>query len=289
MCAVIEDGMQTTDQVRDCTKASSSCGGCRPMVTAIVQYALRHGKEALAATTPPVCGCTDVSHELLKASIADHSYSNKNEVKVALGWKSLSGCPTCTAAIQYYSELYHPEAAKQNFSNGTDESCSDLSVGVYPDKGAGIDAEFDSRLIGQELQSSCGSLSFPSPVRAAITSSLRNPAGVLVHDIGITGAPAGWELYAGGHSELPVKQGQLVGIAETDKDAVMLSVSCLQLYRERAEYGEPLWKWIEREGIVEIREMLFDGNYQLDLVDRAEASAITKKNEERLGESICSN
>ncbi|KRE25168.1 nitrite reductase large subunit NirB [Paenibacillus sp. Soil522] len=289
MCAVIEDGLQTTEQVRDCTKASSSCGGCRPMVAAVVQYALRHGKEALAATAPPVCGCTDVSHEMLKASIAAHSYSNMNEVKTALGWKSISGCSICTSAIDYYSALYHSEAAKQNYSNSTDESCNDLSVGVHPDKEARIDAKFDSRLLGRELQSYYDGLPFPSPVRAAVTSSLRNPAGVLVHDIGITGAPAGWEIYAGGHSELPVKQGQLVGIAESDNDAVMLSVSCLQLYRERADYGEPLWKWIEREGIVEIREMLFDGDYRMDLVDRAEASAITKKNEERLGESICGN
>lgn len=290
MCAVIEDGMQTTEQVRDCTKASSSCGGCRPMVAAIVQYALRHGKDALAATASPVCSCTDVSHEMLKASIAANSFSSSNEVMKALGWKSLSGCNTCSSAIDYYLALYNPEAAKQDFSNLATRSCNDLSVGVNPDIEHGIGAdEYDTRSLAKELQSYSGGLPYPSPVRAAITSSIRNRAGVLVHDIGITGAPAGWEIYAGGHSELPVKQGQLVGIAESDKLAVMLSVSCLQLYRERADYEEPLWKWVEREGIVEIREMLYDVDYRQELVDRAEASSITGKIEERLGESICGN
>jgi nitrite reductase (NADH) large subunit len=258
------------------------------MVEAIVQYALRHGKEALAAAAPPVCGCTVVSHEMLKSSMADRSYASSNEVKAALGWNNLSGCPTCNSAIRYYLALYHPETAKQSFPFDTDESMSDITVGVHPGKNAVIDAGFDSQLLGRELESYCDGLPFPSPVRAVVTSSIRNPAGVLVHDIGITGAPAGWEIYAGGHSEIPVKQGQLLGIAETDKDAIMLAVSCLQLYRERADYGEPFWKWIERAGIVEIREMLFDGNYRLELVERAEASAGSENIEERLGESICS-
>ncbi|MEV5028075.1 nitrite reductase large subunit NirB [Paenibacillus sp. LPE1-1-1.1] len=286
MCAVIEEGMQTTEQVRDCTKASSSCGGCRPMVAAIVQYALKHGKEGMASAADPVCGCTDVSHAALKAAIADRLSADLTGLKEDLGWNRVSGCPTCSSAIQYYESLYHPAHAQKDYYNTEHNG---LTLNVRNDLIQAISSEYNSHAIGTELENYCGSLQYPVAVKAAITSGIHKPAGVLVHDLGITGAPAGWEIYIGGHSEHPVKQGQLIGIADSDEIALALSVSCLQLYRERADHGEPLWKWIEREGIVEIREMVFDEDYRQELVERTEASTARLNNAERLGEEICGN
>lgn len=289
MCAVIEDGMQTTEQVRDCTKASSSCGGCRPMVAAIVQYALKHGKEGMAAAAEPICSCTEVSHAALKTAISESSISNLVNLKTDLGWNRFSGCSVCSSAIRYYSALYHPSHEQEDFQSTSRIMQNSLSVGVSSSLIHDITSEYDSRSIGADLEQYCNGLQYPSTLKAAITSGMHNPAGVLVHDLGITGAPAGWEIYIGGHAEHPVKQGQLIGIADSDKLALALSVSCLQLYRERADYGEPLWKWIEREGIVEIREMIFDADYRLELVERTEASVARLKNAERLGEGICGN
>ncbi|WP_169081464.1 nitrite reductase large subunit NirB [Paenibacillus sp. PL91] len=287
MSAVTQEGLQTTDQVRDHTKASSSCGGCRPMVAAIVQYALSLGKESVKAAIPPICGCTDVSHELLKEAIKADSQSTIQEIKTALGWKKQSGCSVCNSALSYYSALYHPQASYQGSNNDAYSGFSLVTVPVSPVIINGSLEPFDALSLGSELQSCCESLPFPVPVKAAITASMHHPAGVLVHDIGITGAPAGWEIYAGGHAEHPVKQGQLIAIAETEALALTVSLSCLQLYRENAEYDEPLWKWLERAGIIEIREMLLDSSCQMELTGRAQAAALVKQSVEGLGESIC--
>jgi nitrite reductase (NADH) large subunit len=287
LCAVIEDGLQTTEQIRERTKASSSCGGCRPMVEAIVQYALRHGNEAAHAAIIPICSCTEAGHVALKAAISAYSSLSFSDIMTNLDWKTAAGCSACISAYYYYSVLYHPHSTKLDTAVAADIRRNELKVRIHSNLVTDTFEPYDSSIIGGELQKYCGNMLFPTPVKAAITSGIHNPAGVLVSDIGITGAPAGWEIYAGGHSEHPVKQGQLIGIADSDTLATSLSVSCLQLFRERAAYGEPLWKWMEREGIVEIREMILDADYRIELLERAEASTARKNNEERLGEEIC--
>jgi nitrite reductase (NADH) large subunit len=289
MRAVIEDGLQTPEQVRDCTKASSSCGGCRPMMEAVVRYALRNGKEGLSSAAPPVCSCTELNHEMLKASIAQRKFSDISETMLSLGWKKPLGCEICQSSIRYYIELFHPELSIQEASSSKVVKYNSISVGIKTSEDAAKGDVYNSRYLGETLRKVWEPLSLPYPVKASITSGINNPAGVLVHEIGITGAPAGWEIYAGGHAEHPVKQGQLVGIAETDTQAVELAVSCIQLYRERACYGEAMWKWIDREGIVELREMLFDLDFRQELVDRAVGADMPNKIEERLGEGICGN
>lgn len=288
MCAVLEDGLETCDQVRDRTKASSSCGGCKPMVAAIVNYALKHGKEAMLASAPPVCGCTDLSHEQLKTAAAAGDFSNKEEAMLALGWRSKSGCGECAPSMEYYLSLWKPANPAAALS-ARGESPVGLSVGIVSDDEHERNEGYDSQSLGTELYKVGESLTFPAPMRAIVTSGLHNPAGVLVHDIGITGAPAGWEVYAAGHAENPVKQGQLIGVAESDEEALELSAACLQLYRERADYGEPMWKWMEKEGIVEIREMLYDSAYRKELTGRIRVVEAAAASEERFGERICSN
>ncbi|MGG1633082.1 nitrite reductase large subunit NirB [Paenibacillus sp. NRS-1760] len=289
MCAVIEDGLQTLEQVRDRTKASSSCGGCRPIVAAIVHYSLQHGKGALEAAVPPICSCTDTSHEMLKQYIAANQTSTIHELKTTLGWKSFSGCNVCSSALQYYLELYHPETTIRDRNITAECSFNVDTAPTNPDLISGLHAEFDSVSLRSELQSCCASLLFPAPVKAAITSSIQYPVGILVHDIGITGAPAGWEIYAGGHAEHPVKQGQLIAVAESNMQALALSAALLQLYRENAEFGERMWKWVERAGIIDIREIILDSRCQVELNRRAQLAAAAQQRMEGLGEGICSN
>ncbi|MCA0754304.1 nitrite reductase large subunit NirB [Paenibacillus sp. N4] len=288
MCAVLEDGLETCDQVRDRTKASSSCGGCKPMVAAIVKYALKHGKDAMLASAPPICGCTDLSHEQLKAAVAEGDFAHKEEAMLALGWRSKSGCDECGPSMEYYLSLWQPANPAAAAASGRGASPTGLSVGIVANDEHERKEGYDSQSLGTELYHVGESLTFPVPMRAVVTSGLHNPAGVLVHDIGITGAPAGWEVYAAGHAENPVKQGQLIGIAESDEEALELSAACLQLYRERADYGEPMWKWMEKEGIIEIREMLFDSGYRKELTGRIRVVEAAAASEERFGERICS-
>ncbi len=291
MCAVIEEGMQTTEQVRDCTKASSSCGGCKPVVAAIVQYALKHGSAARAAA-PPICGCTNLNHEQLKEEIAAGGYLSRKETLLALGWSRPEGCERCVDAVRYYVSLnggaYEEEfASKERVSHIT----SGLAVNIATSEDAAGGADEEARLLGAELYRAGEGAFFPSPhLRAAVASGLNKPAGVLVHDIGITGSPAGWEIYAAGHAENPVKQGQLLAIVDSSEEALTLAKACLQLYREQAEYGEPTWKWLERIGILDIREALFDWDYRTALAGRLSGKKTDRAAlEERAGERLCTH
>ncbi|OMF38406.1 hypothetical protein BK133_02470 [Paenibacillus sp. FSL H8-0548] len=290
MCAVMEDGLQSVEQVRDRTKASSSCGGCRPMVEAIVRYALSHDREAGALIISPICSCAEISHDMLKAYMKTTHDHSINKIREELGSIRLGECSLCLSAIRYYSALYYPNSKEVNaaIAGGTKRGRNHFSVDVHSGSEKDTDAHFHSSYVGSQLKYYCTDLPFPAPVRAAVASSIHISAGVLVHDVGICGSPAGWEVYAGGHAEHPVKQGQLIGIADSDRLAVELFISCLQLYRENAEFGEPLWKWIEREGLANIRESVLDLDYRIELVEQA-AATITNKSDERLGESLCGN
>lgn len=279
MCAVLENGLNTAEQVRDKTKASSSCGGCRPMVSAVVRFALRSGKDGAQATEPAICGCTTVGHQALKTAIQSHSFTNAQSVRLALNWGKMNGCRLCNNAIHYYMELKHP----QSFTaiTGVDNRLTIHSASsAIMSQGEG----FNSVWLGEALRSMWSQASMPTPLKAAVSSGVKTPIGILVQDIGLTGSPSGWELYAGGHMELPVKQGQLIGIVESDMDALELSVACIQLYRERAYYGEPLWKWLERDGIVDIRELLLDLEARRELFDHANRPYLQLESTERIGE-----
>ncbi|RIX60158.1 NAD(P)/FAD-dependent oxidoreductase [Paenibacillus nanensis] len=258
--AVAEEGLETADQVRDRTKASSSCGGCRATVEAIVGFAKRSGAEGMAEKSVPMCGCTESAHHEVKEAIAnsDRGWRSPEEAVQALGWRNLSGCDTCMPAIRYYMSLKIVDAGRSLTGEIGRRSFIGLKINVAEDDGAGSPFGYDALCLGGELRRMGETLTFPYPVRAAAASGIHQAVGVLVHDIGLNGSPAGWEIYAAGHSENPVKQGQLLGLVETSGQALELAGACLQLYRERADFLEPMWKWVEREGIVEIREALFD-------------------------------
>lgn len=286
MNAVIDGGLRTYEQVREKTKASSSCGGCRPMVEAVLKYALRAGKDGAASAEPPICACTTTGHQALKESIARQPRATAQSIKESLNWTNVQGCRLCNKAIEYYKELIVP-----NFISFEDRvpasSFNKLSSTIVSTEHLVENSFYDAQRIGSKLQQVWNAVPMPAPVMASITSGPHAPAGVLVHDIGLTGAPAGWELYAGGHMEHPVKQGQLIGIVETDTDALELAVSCVQLYRESASYGEPMWKWMEREGITEIRELLLDLEYRQELVNKSALYGEVAAAEQRKDEAVC--
>ncbi|AJY77817.1 nitrite reductase large subunit NirB [Paenibacillus beijingensis] len=295
MCAVLEEGLSTADQVKERTRASGSCGGCRPMVEALVRHTLASGGSVTVRSADPVCDCTGLDHESLKEALLDAGCGTPAEAMSALGWNNEQGCPVCRPAIQYYLETMNHNGCGAAVSEGGTACAGGESIA-----GTGADAEggegrnvgvtvrfgvdesidfapYNAHAIGKELENSWSRLTLPASVRAVFSSGY--PAGVLVHDIGLTGSPAGWEVYAGGHAEHPVKQGQLIGTVETDEEARSLAAACLQLYREGARYDEPVWKWLERAGVLAVRESLLDPAFREELVQRQAASAAASKHE----------
>lgn len=85
VCAIKEQGLSTVAEIRQSTNASRSCGGCKPEVAELL--ALETGTD-VAAKPDPLCGCTELTHEAVVASIREMGLSYVREVMNVLGWKS---------------------------------------------------------------------------------------------------------------------------------------------------------------------------------------------------------
>ena len=87
------------------------------------------------------------------------------------------------------------------------------------------------------------------------------------------GIDRGWEIYVGGSSGRNVRSGQLLCVAETNEEAVGIISGFIQYYRETANYLERTWQWLDRVGIIHVREVLFDRELRRQLLERLEADA----------------
>lgn len=280
MHAVTDRNLQSTDEVKQLTRASGSCGGCRPMVDALVKHA-RSGKRGSqrAANTPvevPVCECTKLGHSSLKQAIA-HAVSQGchtiSDFMFLQDWKKPGGCMACRPALRYYLEMTGTENGDEPVQK-TWHHVTDADHGLY--QGVQVwmgDAEGSRmeaagiRRIGEWLRLRWQEVSLPYPVHAGVSDRLASSVSILVQGIGISASPAGWEVYLGGHADHPVREGQLIGVAEREEDVMQLVSACLQWYRQNGLYEEPLWKWVERTGVTSIREHVLDHDLQRELAE----------------------
>jgi nitrite reductase (NADH) large subunit len=280
MQAVTDRNLQSTDEVKQLTRASGSCGGCRPMVDALVKHA-RSGKRgsqraAITQGEIPVCECTKLGHSSLKQAIA-HAVSQGchtiSDFMLHQDWKKPGGCMACRPALRYYLEMTGTGNGDEPVQK-TWHHVSDADHGLY--QGVQVwmgDAEGSRmeaagiRRIGEWLRLRWQEVSLPYPVHAGVSDRLASSVSILVQGIGISASPAGWEVYLGGHADHPVREGQLIGVAEREEDVMQLVSACLQWYRQNGLYEEPLWKWVERTGVTSIREHVLDHDLQRELAE----------------------
>lgn len=278
MTTIVEHGLQNVDEVKGRTKASGSCGGCRPMVEALLHFTLKgsSGRHESAVSNfnlttksseAPVCDCMNLSHERLKQEIYKFSSSlngKMDQIEIInlmnyLARNHETGCNRCRTSIRYYLELLDVVAEQPIDLFSQDEEQERLYRGVRVITGElnhfGLSVEQDNLSeIAQRLRSEWEYISLPYPLQAAVVESTNPVLSILVHGIGICNSPAGFEVYLGGHAQHPVCEGQLVGVAEVVEEAIRLASACLQCYRQTAIYEEPLWSWVKRIGVVSIRE-----------------------------------
>ncbi|MFC4767473.1 nitrite reductase large subunit NirB [Effusibacillus consociatus] len=107
MQAVYSQGFTTVQQIAKCTKASSSCGGCKPLVAAILEHARENDVE-LTVEKETICSCTTLSHDEVVQEIQEKRLTHVKEVMFVLGWKNEEGCSTCRPALNYYLGMIHP-------------------------------------------------------------------------------------------------------------------------------------------------------------------------------------
>ncbi|MFC5704272.1 nitrite reductase large subunit NirB [Cohnella faecalis] len=339
MEAIRCDGLQTFEEVRACTKASSSCGGCKPLVSGILAYTLAHPDAASEKPKEAVCGCTTMDHEELKTALRGGAYRSVSEAMAGLGWARADGCPICKPAVRYYlggiavaepgaearavtprmyggvtnaeqlrriadvidkydiplvklgsssldllgvagpfSELIDAELGMPYAQNTYGHAVS--SVGTCAGLSFDGQAMQDSVGMGARLEKRLQAMQMPAAFSAAVSASPLHRAGTLAKDLGIVGTPGGWEVYVGGSGTDFVREGQLL-YSESDPDAVLDVASAFaQWYGEDARYRETTAQWIERVGLIPIRESLFQRDVREELLariklDHQQATAVT--------------
>lgn len=111
--AIADNGLTTLDEVKACTGASRSCGGCKPLVEQLLQHALGDGFEA-GAVKKGICGCTEHSRDEIVAAIREQGLHTVHEVMAALEWKQPEGCSKCRPALNYYLGMIWPESYRDD-------------------------------------------------------------------------------------------------------------------------------------------------------------------------------
>lgn len=265
MQAIMDQRLTNADEVKRNTKASGSCGGCRPMVEALIHITLK-GNKGKDTTDVPVCDCTDISHEFLKDAIskrknvyvanANVGYEQIINLMNDLGWKRDGGCMLCRPSILYYFELMGlvVEEREEPQTLFKEKLYRGVEVGMGGLDGPSTELE-SLRTIGHRLRMEWDNVSLPYSLNVGVAeNSDSTVVNILVQGIGICSSPAGYEVYLGGHAKHPVCEGQLIGVADSKEGAIQLATASLHWYRKTASYGEQLWSWMKRVGVISIRE-----------------------------------
>ncbi|MDH5710973.1 MAG: nitrite reductase large subunit NirB [Gammaproteobacteria bacterium] len=99
--AINDKKLLTLEEVRAHTKASSSCGSCTGLVESLLAHIVG-GNFSTAPHLKPICGCTDHSHDAIRAAIKDHELKSIRATMDFLEWKTPDGCGKCRPALNYY-------------------------------------------------------------------------------------------------------------------------------------------------------------------------------------------
>ncbi len=91
----------TLDEVRAHTKASSSCGSCTGLVETLLAATVG-GDYSTAPSKKPLCGCTEHTHDEIRAAIVERGLKSLAQTMRALDWKTADGCNKCRPALNYY-------------------------------------------------------------------------------------------------------------------------------------------------------------------------------------------
>lgn len=118
--AVHTNSLTTVEEVKHCTKATGSCGGCKPLVEDLLRY-MTNSEYTKPASTPSFCSCTDFTEDDIIAELQRRPFTNPAEVMNQLDWKTKNGCSTCVPAIQYYLEMLYPGFVQPE--PATEETC----------------------------------------------------------------------------------------------------------------------------------------------------------------------
>ncbi|MDQ0972314.1 nitrite reductase (NADH) large subunit [Neobacillus niacini] len=352
--AIQREGLTTVEEIKKCTKASSSCGGCKPLVSDLLSYIQNNEVEKISEEKSCLCTCTTLNDDEVVEEIERQGLTTIQEVMKVLDWKNSEGCSICRPAINYYLGMINPEyESKQQAlfinekmnaviqSNGNYTLIPQMYGGItnpeqlkkiaqvaekYQIDNVAITSDQRIHLLGvkkedlsyvwaelnmplsspqangvQNIKTCIGEhicscdkkssielaislekqlefLTTPYRIKMGISSCLHNGAGSTTKDVGIIGVDRGWEIYIGGSSGRNVRSGELLCVAATTEEAMELIRGFVQYYRETANYLERTWQWVERVGLVHVREVLFDVELRQQLLEHLAEEIALRKN-----------
>ena len=350
--AVQKEGLTTVDQVKKCTKASGSCGGCKPLVTELLSYIKSDACNEIIKKKS-MCSCTSLTEDEVVQEMQLLGLTTPQEVVEKLNWNSKNGCSTCRPALEYYLGMIYPEyeseqeppfederlnvivqengaytlipqmyggitsaeqlrtianvAEKYGVKNIAvtseqrihlmdvkkdvlSEICADLNMPLSSTYGNRVQNvktcigehvcqcnKQPSLKLAVTLERKLASLKTPYRVKIGVSACMHNGAGSTTKDIGIIGTGLGWEIYVGGSSGRMVRAGQLLAVVPTEAEAAEIIMGLIQYYRESANYLERTWQWLDRLGLIHVREALFDQELRQELLVRLDEELSVRK------------
>lgn len=105
--AIQEKGCSSVNEIKACTKASASCGGCKPLVGDVLTYVL--GADGVKTVKEGICGCTTLGRDEVVEAIRSMNLTTSKEVMNVLDWSNTEGCSKCRPALNYYLGMVWPE------------------------------------------------------------------------------------------------------------------------------------------------------------------------------------
>lgn len=323
--AVNTKSLTTVEEVKHCTKASGSCGGCKPLVEDLLRY-MTNSEYTKPAGTLSFCSCTDFTEDDIIAELQRRPFTNPAEVINQLGWKTKKGCSTCVPAIQYYLEMLYPGFVQPE--PATEETCilipqmyggrtnadqlrtianiieaysiSDVSIthgqrlklsGIKPADLPNMKKDLKMPVYTNEhrhtLQSvkacTCGqnrsiqqlaaqierqleTLPLPAPISISLSCET-DCTDAALQDVGAIRTQAGWDIHIGGVRGTHARSGALFCVTVNEDSTAAMIKGLIQYYRETAHYLEGVHQWIDRLGIVHIREVLFEEDLRAQLLE----------------------
>ncbi|MBA3327934.1 MAG: NAD(P)/FAD-dependent oxidoreductase, partial [Solirubrobacterales bacterium] len=110
--------------------------------------------------------------------------------------------------------------------------------------------------LGIEMEKAWEGLHTPAKVKSGVSGCPRNCAEATVKDIGIVAVEGGWQVRVGGAAGGNVREADILTTVEDRAEALRVSTTFLQFYREHADYKERTYDFVPRVGLEEIRRQV---------------------------------
>ncbi len=116
----------------------------------------------------------------------------------------------------------------------------------------------DSTGLGVRLEKILWGSWTPHKVKLGVSGCPRNCAEATCKDVGIVCVDSGYQIGVAGAAGMELKETERLADAETEQEAIDLTVAFIQLYRETARYLDRPYKWVARVGLDWVRARVVD-------------------------------